>query len=225
MDRDFTEDELNTFEGWLRYQAFGTLSADHVSVLRGVFEGLMQQKASRRPMGRMKLKPMGPGEFRYAVAVRDGDRLWLVLWIRRTPEPAVFIMHPTGESERDIHTSYHRDGTLHRKSYGRVSLPPYKRQPLTGAFRGTEHLGAEYGYSPRGLGAICDPVDFSSVLEVPVGVLGPVAGGITVDLVEPGKATTWMPWSRVVMRKVFRDIEPWLVMTIRRSVSPESMIP
>lgn len=182
-------------------------------------------EASTRSWGIRPPTFIQTGESRYAVAVPDGDGLWLVLWIRRTPEPAVFIMHPTGESERDVHTSYHRDGTLHMKSHGRVSLRSYARQPLTGAFRGAEHLGAESGYAPRRLGAVCDPADFSGVLEVPAGVLGPRAGSVTVDLVEPGKATTWMPWSRVVMRKVFRDAEPWIVVAVRRSVPPASMIP
>jgi len=227
VDRDFTEDELNTFDGWMRYQAFdiAKASAEETAVLRGVFDDQMRQKASRCPMGRMKLKPMKPGEFRYGVAVREGDALWLVLWIRRSPEPAVFIMHPTGESERDVHTSYHADGTLHVKSYGRVALSPYERQPLTGAFRGTEHLGTQSGYAPRGVGAICDPADFSGILEVPSGVLGAVAGSIAVDLVEPGKATTWLPWSRVVMRKVFREATPWVVVTIRRSLPTGPGIP
>jgi hypothetical protein len=219
MDRDFIEDELNTFEGWLRYQHFSLteMSPDELVTLRRLFDDTMREKANRRPMGRMKLKPLAPGELRYAVAVREADGLWLVLWIRRSPEPAVFIMHPTGESERDVHTSYHRNGTLHMKSFDRIAIRSYKRQPLTASFQGTEHLGAESGFAPHGVGAICDPADFTGVVEVPFGVLGVVAGSISVDLVEPGKATTWIPWSQVVMRKVFRETAPWLVVTIRRS--------
>jgi hypothetical protein len=218
MDRDFTEDELNTFEGWARYQTFNLteMSPDELVTVRALFDDMMREKAKRQPMGRMKLKPLTPGELRYAVAIREPDGLWLVLWIRRSPEPAVFIIHPTGDSERDVHTSYHRDGTLHMKSFGRVAIRSYKRQPLTGSFRGTEHLGAESGFAPRGLGAICDPADFTGVVEIPSGVLGVAAGSISVDLVEPGEATTSIPWSQVVMRKVFREATPWLVVTIRR---------
>src|SRR5437867_11076612 len=111
----------------------------------------------------------------------------------------------------------HRDGTLNIKSFRRVVIRSSKRQPLTPSFEGTEHLGAHSGFAPRGRGAICDPTDFTGLVEVPSGVLGLVAGSITVDLVEPGKATTWIPCSQVVMRKVFRETVPWLVVTIRRS--------
>src|SRR5438093_4729633 len=92
MDRDFTEDELNTFDGWVRYQQFNltAMSADQLAKLRMGFDEMMREKASRGPLGRMKLKPMPAGELRYAIAVKEADGLWLVLWIRRSPEPAVF---------------------------------------------------------------------------------------------------------------------------------------
>ena len=108
MDRDCTEDELNTFEGWVRYRYFNltAMSSDELAKLRRVFDDdMMREKPSRRPLGRMNLNPMAPGELRYAVAVRETDGLWLVLWIRRSSKPAVFIMHPTGDKKRDVHTS------------------------------------------------------------------------------------------------------------------------
>jgi hypothetical protein len=50
----------------------------------------------------------------------------------------------------DVHNSYHLDGTKHMKSHGRkVDLPIARRQPLTGVFRGTEHLGAFGGHGSR----------------------------------------------------------------------------
>jgi len=168
-------------------------------------------------MGRINFKPLAPKEFRYAVGVRDVDGLWLALWIRRSPKPEVFIMHPTGDSVRDVHTSYHADGTLHMKSCNRVAIRSYKRQPLNGAFRGTEHVFAHSGFAPRYVGTICDPADFTAVLEVPAGILGAHDGSVSVDLIEPGKAATSIPWSEVVMRSVFRQASPWLVVTIRRN--------
>jgi len=95
-------------------------------------------------VGLMKLQP-APGEHRYAVAVREGSDLWLALWIRRSRKGEFFIMVPRGDRDWDVHTSYHLDGTLHMKSHGRKVLPPTKRQPLTGMFRGTEPLGAFFG--------------------------------------------------------------------------------
>jgi hypothetical protein len=99
------------------------------------------------------------------------------------------------------------------KSHGRRVLTPNKRQPLTGAFRGTESLGAFSGYGPKSVGAICDPTAFSGVVEVAPGVLGPRDGAVTVDLVEPGCEPTAFPWTQII-RQDFRDTIPWVVITI-----------
>src|SRR5437667_2736480 len=176
------EDDLSTFEGWLRYQAVDAskMSPDEMVQWRSAFEAAMQEKAKTPRVGRMKLKAT-PGEYRYAVAVRDGDDLWLVLWVRRSPKGEFFLLRPipdglhmlSDHTKWDPHTSYHLDGTLHMKSYGhKVFQSSYKRQPLTGAFRGTEHLGMYAGFSPRGVGAVCHPDDFSGVIEVPTSILG-----------------------------------------------------
>ena len=46
-----------------------------------------------------------------------------------------------------------------------------KRQPLTAAFRGSEHLGA-YGGHGKGSGAVCDPKAFDGVVIVSLGYWG-----------------------------------------------------
>jgi hypothetical protein len=96
----------------------------------------------------MKLPPSAPGERRYAVACREGDDLWLTLWVRRSPKGAFFVMVPRGDREWDPHSSYHLDGKFHSKSYDKKMMVQ-QRQPLTGAFHGTEHLGAHYGHGPK----------------------------------------------------------------------------
>lgn len=94
-------------------------------------------------------------------------------------------MLPSGNPEWDYHNSYHLNGSKHMKGRGRKTNFPKKGQALTGSFRGTEHLGAFGGHSPKSLGAVCDPKAFSGVLEVPPGLLGPANGMVIVDLVEP----------------------------------------
>jgi hypothetical protein len=159
------EDDLATFETWLRYQA-----VDAATATPDELRSLATPK-----VGLMKLLPV-PGEHRYAVAVRDGTDLWLTLWVRRSRKGEFFVMIPRSDGDWDPHTSYHRDGTFHPKSFGAKVIPPQKRQPLTGTFRGTGHLGAYHGHSPKGVGAICDPTAFSGVVEVAPGVLGPRDG-------------------------------------------------
>jgi len=79
------------------------------------------------------------------VAVREGSHLWLTLWVRRSPKGEFFVMVPRGDRDWDPHTSYHFDGTFHMKSFGNKFITQ-KRQPLTGQFGGTEHLGAYSGF-------------------------------------------------------------------------------
>jgi hypothetical protein len=218
MQEFIREDDLQTFEGWLRYQAIdaGTTAPEELAVWRRLFEDARERCATRPKVGLMKLQ-RAPGQHLYAVAAREGSDLWLTLWVRRSPKGEIFIMLPRGDRDWAPHTSYHRDGSLHMKSYDRKVLPPQKRQPLTGPFRGSEHLGVYYGHTPKSVGAICDPSAFSGVVEVEPGVLGPVHGGVTVDLVEPGHEPTGFPWTQIVTRQVFRDILPWVVITVGMS--------
>ncbi len=215
MQEFISEDDLQTFEGWLRYQAVdaATTAPEELEKWRCLFEDVRERTATCPKVGLMKLQPV-PGEHRYAVAVRDGSDLWLTLWVRRSRKGEFSIMQPRGDQDWDAHTSYHLDGTLHMKSHDRKVLPPQKRQPLTGAFRGSEDLGFYSGHGPKGVGAICDPTTFSGVVEVAPGVLGPRHGGVKVDLVEPGHEPMEFPWTRIVTRQVFGDILPQVVITV-----------
>jgi hypothetical protein len=211
MSDFISEDDLNTFEGWLNYQAVdpATLTPDELNQWRESFEE--GQKNKDPQMGLLKLKAR-PGERLYGVAVRDSDNLWLVLWIRRNRNGEFFVMVPRAKSGWDPHNSYHRDGTFHSKSFDR-KLSVQKRQPLTGKFHGTEHLGAFVGYGPKTVGAICDPTAFAGVVEVPSGILGPKHGSIVVDLVEPGHEPLSWPFNEVI-RQTFKDDVPWIVIRV-----------
>jgi hypothetical protein len=209
-----SEDDLKTFEGWLKYQGVdpATVTPDELAMWRRLFDEGRERSLATPKVGLMKLQPV-PGEHRYAVAVREGSDLWLTLWVKRSRKGEFFVMIPRGDRDWDPHTSYHLDGTLHMKSSNHIGLQQ-KRQPLTGAFRGTENLGAHHGHSPKAVGAICDPTAFSGVVEVAPGVLGPRHGAVVVDLVEPGCEPLSWPFTHVPRQEVFRDILPWLVIRI-----------
>jgi len=210
----FDEDDLRTFEGWLKYQAVdvGALSPEEAEQWRAWFDEAQKDAANK--VGLMKIRAM-PGEYRYAVAVRDDEELWLVLWIRRNIKRDVFVMVPRAKSGWDPHTSYHADGRLHEKSFGK-KLISQQRQPLTGDFRGVEHLGAYGGHGPKTVGAICDASAFSGVLEVRKGILGPNGGAISVDLVEPDTEPLAWPLGdgEVFAAETFKDVEPWIVVRV-----------
>lgn len=214
MQAFISEDDLKTFEGWLRYQGVDAASApEELEMWQGLFDEVRKRSSATPKVGLMKLQPV-PGEYRYAMAVRERSDLWLVLWVRRTRKGEFFVMVPCGDRDWDIHTSYHLDGTLHLKSHGRRDLPPRKCQPLTGVFRGTVSLGTFAGYGPKSVGAVCDPTAFSGIVEIAPGILGPRDGQITVDLVEPDCQPAAFPWTKIARREVFRDIAPWIVITV-----------
>ena len=214
MSDIISEDDLLTFEGWLKYQGIdsATISASELANWRQMFDDVRLQAASTPKVGLMKLRPV-PGEHRYAVAVREGAGLWLVLWVRRSPKGEFFVLVPRADRGWEPHTSYHLDGKLHMKSYGRTVFAPQQRQSLRRPFRGTEHLGAFFGHGPKSVGAVCDPAAFS-VVEVAPGVLGPKQGGVTVDLVELGHDPAPFPWTKIVTRQTFTDVNPCVVITI-----------
>jgi len=209
-----SEDDLKTFEGWLRYQGIDAATTpEELKTWRGFFDEAKKRSSSVAKVGQMKLRS-APGEHRYAVAVREGSDLWLTLWVRRSPKGEFFVLMPRADRRSDIHASYHLDGTCHMKSDGGKVLRPQKRQPLTGAFSGIENLVTFAGYGPKSVGAICDPTAFSGVVEISSGILGPRDGQITVDLSEPDWQPADIPWITVARREVFRDIVPWVVITI-----------
>ncbi len=219
MQKFINEDALSTFEGWLAFQNFDVSSPDELDSLREVYADLHAASEALPKFGRMKLRPMEPGEYRYAVALREGANLWLNLWVRRSPKSEFFVMIPRNQKDIDLHASYHASGTLHVKIEGRKQLTINVQRPDQN-FQGNQPLFTFSGYSPKRIGAVCDPTDFSDVIEEP-GVLGPHNGQITIDLVEPNTEPPSIPWVQVVRRKTYRDSSPWVVITV---ASPENRL-
>jgi ribosomal protein L30 len=214
-----SEDDLKTFEGWLRYQGIvdaASLTSAELKTWRGLFDEVRASSSATPKVGTIKLsQPIPKGEHRYAVAFREGSDLWMTLWVKRTPKGEFFVMLPSGNPEWDYHTSYHLDGRKHMKGRGRRMMFPKRGQRLNGAFRGAEHLGAYAGHSPKSVGAVCDPKAFSGVVEVLSGVLGPADGQVIVDLVEPNCDP--LLWPNVIRQETFKDVVPWVVIRIASS--------
>jgi hypothetical protein len=181
----------------------------------------MAQEATGENKGWMTLRPIPPGEHRYAVAIRDNSGLWLTLWVRRSPKGEFFVLAPRPEEGWDPHFSYHEKGDLHAKSFG-MKVLKQKRQPLTGPFKGTEHLGAHAGHGVS-IGALCDPTVFTNVIEVASDDLAK-DDQVLVDLVEPGQEPLWWP-GELLKQEVFKDAEPWVVIRVIRPELPEAVAP
>ena len=210
------EDDLRTFEGWIKYQAFdlAALTDEERASVREMFDAAVNRRETARKVGRMKLKTR-PGEYRYAVAVREGDDLWLTLWVRRSPKGEFFIFQPRGDRDWDPHASLHADGSFHMKSHDAKMLVQNRQPPAS--IKESEHLGAYLGHGPKSVGAVCDPADFTEVFEVPPGILGQRNGTVVVDLVaEPGVTPLAHP-AEEVDRRLFTDTVPHVLIRIFRS--------
>ena len=76
--REFTsEDDLKTFDGWMRYQGFdkSSLDAEQLQVCKKMFDHIGHRGATRPKVGLMKLRA-AEGEHRYAVALRNITAKW-----------------------------------------------------------------------------------------------------------------------------------------------------
>jgi hypothetical protein len=171
VNDDFiSEDDLLTFEGFLKYQAVDptVLTPDELAMWRSCFDEAAQGRESSPKVGLMKLRP-APGEQKYGVALPDGSDLWLTMWVRCSPKGEIFVMYPRADGGNP-HASYHLDGTYHHKSYGHKGISQRTRQPLTAAFTESEHLGLFAGHG-KSTGAVCDPSAFDGLLIVEPGIL------------------------------------------------------
>jgi hypothetical protein len=109
VDEFISEDDLNTFEGWLRYQGVDPATApDELEMWREIYNE--RSKASLDKVGLMKLRSI-PGEHRYAVAVKEGADLWLTLWVPAVAEGRVFHLNSTGhqglEPTHELSSQWH----------------------------------------------------------------------------------------------------------------------
>ena len=117
---DFTsEDDRNAFDSYLRLQGIDPKSAtpEVLEQFRAAFEEAKARRAATPPMGEIfKPKNTGAkrGEFKIAVAVRDGAELWLTMTVRRDHKGDVYVIYP--RQEGNPHASYHQKGTFHHKS-------------------------------------------------------------------------------------------------------------
>jgi hypothetical protein len=207
MNEFISEDNLQTFEEWLKYQALDTsmMTTEELATWRVCFEETRKQRSSSK-VGLMNLKTV-PGENKYAVAVREGTDLFLVLWVRRNQKGEYFVLKPVSDTQLDLQSRYHRDGTLHHKIVKQKGLPAQK----------SPSFPIMNGFTPKDTGAICDPKAFTGIVEVASGILGPWHGYIGVVLAEPDSGLPNYTWAyEILTQTVFREVSPHVVVSIMR---------
>jgi len=215
MSQFISEDDLDTFEGWLRFRAidFAALQPDQLAMCKADFEEASRKRHSTPKVGFIKFRAK-ESEFLYAVAVRDDLSLWLALWIRRSAKGDVYVFVPRADPKWHPHSTYHKDGRSHHKSHRQPFLKK-RRQPPTDSFRGAEQIISQKGFGPKTVGAKFDPTCFTGVLEVKAGVLGPIHGYVSIDLVEPGyEPVPHFDDTEPMYQVIFKEAIPWLVVRV-----------
>ena len=151
----------------------------------------------------------------YAVAVRDGGDLFVLITIVRDPKGDVHVNSPRPDPNWKPHASYHASGQHHAKSFNHQSFVRCRQRPDQN-FRGTvalEHL--VIGPSDhRAIKWPCQSSDFHDVFEIAQCDL-PKAGRLCVDLAEPGEAPIMpFPGAKMVRHGSFKDRAPWILVTL-----------
>jgi hypothetical protein len=157
----------------------------------------------------------------FAVAIRDGEDLFLWIRIRRAADGDIYYVLQTGRPEAkwkkwNPHGSLHKDGQFHDKSFDQ-KLSAKKGQKPDADFKGTANMvmvptGPD---RPRAFGVICDPTKFSEVMEVPVSILSPNETFVSVDLTEPrGAPSNNTSDGRILDQRRFKDSIPWILVSV-----------
>ncbi len=156
----------------------------------------------------------------YAVAIRDGNGLWLLARIRRSKSGIYFLMQ-RDTPDWNPHASHHQSGISQVRSY-KWKYFETQKQKLDATFRGVATVFA-MGISPgeEDLYKIpCDTGKFDGVFEIPSELFH--AGEphtLVADIIEPGMAAAPGPWVNIVGQKSFQDAEPWILVTLWRGLA------
>lgn len=166
----------------------------------------------------------------FAVAVRDGQDLFLWLRIRRAKLGDIYYVIPADRSGPDWkkwnpHGSHHRDGRRHHKSFGQKILAEQRQKPDSD-FIGSETLITRpIASHERAFGGICDPDEFFEVMEVPASILSSKTYEtyISIDLTEPDFPPIITALGKVVAQRAFRDAPPWIWVTVTNNPLPTNL--
>ncbi|MBI3249967.1 MAG: hypothetical protein HYZ50_26020 [Deltaproteobacteria bacterium] len=208
---------MRTFEEYLIYQGWNiaTMDEEALKTWRDLYEEACEMQRQRQ-----FLTPnvrANSNEFLYAVAVRDDPYLWLVLWVKRSVKGDYYVFLPLNDSDWDPHTSYHRDGRFHHKSYDQKLITSQKQLPNAG-FRGTEQMLIRPFELEmiRAAKVLCDPSQFTGVFEIPGDPMRQRGCGVAIDLTEMNGPPLASPRAEIIKQMRFSHAVPEVLLTLWR---------
>jgi len=159
----------------------------------------------------------------FAVAIRDGDDLFLWIRIRRAADGDIYYIFPTGREgaewkKANPHGSLHKDGTLHHKSFNR-KMSRKRIQKPDANFKGPVNFVTRpiASNEPRLFGVICNPAEFDEVMEVPVGILSAkrYETHVSIDVTESGGSPSLNTSDgQILAQHTFQDSLPWILVSV-----------
>jgi len=158
----------------------------------------------------------------FAVAIRDGEDLFLWIRIRRSEKGELFYMLQAGrKGDRplwDPHVSHHKDGNIHFKSFGKKRFSRKGQKP-DADFRGTEApiMTDIRSDDLRDFGVRCNPKEFCDVMEVPATLIcpaNPMDTFVSVQATEPGGQADIADGCEILMQKEFNDATPVILVSV-----------
>lgn len=162
---------------------------------------------------------------RWAIAVQHPDGDLRLFWrIRRSDHGEIFLVFAAGQDyEReggipfDPHTSWHKDGTVHSKSFNR-KMGGKAGQTPDARFKGTEYgMGTSVDQMVSKKLPKCDPAEFDDVIEIKLEQLDSTVGRqqLHMDLIEPGiEPPSQGLGERALAQWVLKDASPWIVVSL-----------
>jgi hypothetical protein len=153
----------------------------------------------------------------YAVAVRDGDELFLFCRIRRAVTGDIYVTIPRSVPDWSPHVSYHASGQYHVKSYDHPYHVSHWQRPDAN-FQTTRNMSTMgiAASEPRITNAPCKVEDYTEVFEIPIRDLRPEMHRtmLSVDLTEPSGQPIITPGARILRQAIFQDVVPWIMVTL-----------
>jgi hypothetical protein len=151
----------------------------------------------------------------YAVAVRDGGDLLMLVTIRRSRQNVYVNIPRPHLPDWQPHASYHASGQRHQVSFG--CKFDVQAHPCPDEFRGQQNV-VTLLISPtetRAVNLACNPADFHQTFEIAKADIAPKGARLAIDLVEPGLGPlTPCPDATLVRESAFADSEPWIVVSL-----------
>jgi hypothetical protein len=164
-------------------------------------------------------------EKRFAIAVRDGGRLLLFMWVKwvegsTSGEFFAFLPRPH-DTSINAHASYHADGGYYIKSHDMSNRNRIMRQLKQ---RPDQNFAVQHIFWTRGLvkkgpvqsdKCVIPTLSLSSSRSPSIELgNGELNTHVSADLISHGHGPNLVPDARVIRQKEYRDVFPFIVFTL-----------